>query len=77
MFDSLGIISAETRPASRTWDQSTYLQHQCQELGELLQDMHIKKPVTQLTHNCKNNCNRSLNPPGSFLQYFPSLTNID
>ncbi|KAK5926848.1 hypothetical protein CgunFtcFv8_022386 [Champsocephalus gunnari] len=39
-----GIISAETRPASRTWDQSTYLQHQYQELGELLQDMHIKKP---------------------------------
>ncbi|XP_041790122.1 MYCBP-associated protein [Chelmon rostratus] len=40
-----GIICAETlRPASRTWDQSAYLQHQCQELGEILLDMDIKKP---------------------------------
>ncbi|KAK5866277.1 hypothetical protein PBY51_020483 [Eleginops maclovinus] len=39
-----GIISSETRPASRTWDQSTYLQHQCQEPEELLQDMDVKKP---------------------------------
>uniref|UniRef100_A0A3B4TFH6 Mycbp associated protein n=1 Tax=Seriola dumerili TaxID=41447 RepID=A0A3B4TFH6_SERDU len=40
-----GIICAETlRPASRTWDQSAYLQHQCQELGEVLRDMDIKKP---------------------------------
>ncbi|XP_054461081.1 MYCBP-associated protein [Anoplopoma fimbria] len=40
-----GIICAETlRPASRTWDQSEYLQHQCQELGEVLWDMDIKQP---------------------------------
>ncbi|XP_070776313.1 MYCBP-associated protein [Enoplosus armatus] len=40
-----GIICAETlRPASRTWDQSAYLQHRCQELGEVLRDMDIKKP---------------------------------
>eukprot|EP00064_Thunnus_orientalis_P020106 superscaffoldBa00005356_g20237 len=40
-----GITRAEIlRPASRTWDQSTYLQHQYQELGEVLRDMDIKKP---------------------------------
>ncbi|XP_049901499.1 MYCBP-associated protein isoform X3 [Epinephelus moara] len=40
-----GIFVAETlRPASRTWEQSLYLQHQRQELGEVLQDMDIKKP---------------------------------
>ncbi|XP_068448664.1 MYCBP-associated protein isoform X2 [Clinocottus analis] len=40
-----GLISAKTlRPASRTWDQSAYLQRQCQELGEVLQDMDMKKP---------------------------------
>ncbi|KAM9363623.1 MYCBP-associated protein [Symphorus nematophorus] len=39
-----GIICTETlRPASRTWGQSAYLQQQCQELGEVLQDMDIKK----------------------------------
>ncbi|XP_037546426.1 MYCBP-associated protein [Nematolebias whitei] len=41
----LGVISAETqRPASRTWSRSAYLQHQCQELKDVLQDMDIKKP---------------------------------
>ncbi|XP_045895684.1 MYCBP-associated protein isoform X3 [Micropterus dolomieu] len=40
-----GITCAETlRPASRTWDQSAYLQHQCQALGEVLRDVDIKKP---------------------------------
>ncbi|KAM7393952.1 hypothetical protein PAMP_020785 [Pampus punctatissimus] len=40
-----GITRAEIlRPASQTWDQSVYLQQQCQELGEVLQDMDIKKP---------------------------------
>ncbi|KAM7009671.1 MYCBP-associated protein [Tautogolabrus adspersus] len=40
-----GIMCDETlRPASRTWDQSAYLQHQCQELGEVLKEMDIKKP---------------------------------
>ncbi|XP_070834212.1 MYCBP-associated protein [Chaetodon trifascialis] len=40
-----GIICADTlRPASRNWDQSAYLQHQCQELREVLLDMEIKKP---------------------------------
>ncbi|KAL7404939.1 hypothetical protein ABVT39_021329 [Epinephelus coioides] len=40
-----GIFVAETlRPASRTWEQSLYLQHQRQELREVLQDMDIKKP---------------------------------
>ncbi|XP_049427250.1 MYCBP-associated protein isoform X3 [Epinephelus fuscoguttatus] len=40
-----GIFVAETlRPASRTWEQSLYLKHQRQELGEVLQDMDIKKP---------------------------------
>ncbi|XP_029291558.1 MYCBP-associated protein isoform X2 [Cottoperca gobio] len=40
-----GMICAETlRPASQTWDQSRYLQHQCHTLGELLQDMDVKKP---------------------------------
>ncbi|XP_017291880.1 MYCBP-associated protein [Kryptolebias marmoratus] len=41
----LGIPSAKIqRPASRTWSRSSYLQHQCQELKELLQEMDIKKP---------------------------------
>lgn len=41
-----GIICAETlRPASRTWSQSTYLQHQRQLIKEVLQDMDINKPV--------------------------------
>nr|XP_019939527.1 PREDICTED: MYCBP-associated protein [Paralichthys olivaceus] len=41
----LGIRCAENlRPASRSWEQSAYLQHQYQELGELLQDMDFKKP---------------------------------
>ncbi|XP_005743754.2 MYCBP-associated protein [Pundamilia nyererei] len=40
-----GIICAETqRPASRTWSQSTYLQHQRQLIKEVLQDMDINKP---------------------------------
>ncbi|XP_032398071.1 MYCBP-associated protein isoform X1 [Etheostoma spectabile] len=40
-----GITCSETlRPASRTWDQSAYLQHQCQELREVLRDVDIKKP---------------------------------
>ncbi|XP_035516253.1 MYCBP-associated protein [Morone saxatilis] len=40
-----GIICVETlRPASRTWDQSVYLQHRCQELREVLQDLDVKKP---------------------------------
>lgn len=48
IFHPLGIFVAETlRPASRTWEQSLYLKHQRQELGEVLQDMDIKKPVTQ------------------------------
>ncbi|KAI3352910.1 hypothetical protein L3Q82_019481, partial [Scortum barcoo] len=39
------IICAETlRPPFRTWDQSSYLQHQCQGLGDILRDMDIKKP---------------------------------
>ncbi|XP_030596136.1 MYCBP-associated protein isoform X2 [Archocentrus centrarchus] len=38
-----GIICAETlRPASRTWNQSAYLQHQ--QLKEVLQEMDLKKP---------------------------------
>ncbi|XP_035022900.2 MYCBP-associated protein isoform X1 [Hippoglossus stenolepis] len=32
------------RPASQPWEQSAYLQDQYQELGELLQDMDLKKP---------------------------------
>ncbi|XP_058468536.1 MYCBP-associated protein-like [Solea solea] len=37
--------SAETsRSASCTWNQSSYLQHQYQLLGEFLQDMTIQKP---------------------------------
>ncbi|XP_041641909.1 MYCBP-associated protein [Cheilinus undulatus] len=32
------------RPSSRTWDQSSYLQQRCQELGEVLQDTDMKKP---------------------------------
>ncbi|KAM3623886.1 uncharacterized protein V6R79_016709 [Siganus canaliculatus] len=32
------------RPASHTWDQSTYLQHQYQELGNVLWDIDFKKP---------------------------------
>lgn len=49
MFHSLGIICAKTpRPASQTWEQSAYLEHQCQELREVLRDMDIKKPVTQI-----------------------------
>ncbi|XP_042341488.1 MYCBP-associated protein isoform X2 [Plectropomus leopardus] len=40
-----GIICAKAvRPASRTWDQSAYLQHQFQELREALHDLNIKKP---------------------------------
>ncbi|TDH15924.1 hypothetical protein EPR50_G00014280 [Perca flavescens] len=40
-----GITCSETlRPASQTWDQSAYLQHQCQELREVLRDVDIKKP---------------------------------
>ncbi|XP_074485199.1 MYCBP-associated protein isoform X1 [Sebastes fasciatus] len=40
-----GIICAETmRRASRTWDQSAYLQHRRQNLEEVLQDMNIRKP---------------------------------
>ncbi|AWP06034.1 putative MYCBP-associated protein [Scophthalmus maximus] len=40
-----GINFAETlRTASKTWDQSAYLQNQYQQLGEVLRDMHIKKP---------------------------------
>ncbi|XP_076584343.1 MYCBP-associated protein isoform X2 [Chaetodon auriga] len=40
-----GITCADTlRPASRTWDQSAYLQHQRQELREVLLDTEIKKP---------------------------------
>ncbi|GAA6220171.1 MYCBP-associated protein [Lates japonicus] len=40
-----GIICAETlRPASRTWDQSAYLQHRCRELREVAQDMDITLP---------------------------------
>ncbi|XP_031600246.1 MYCBP-associated protein [Oreochromis aureus] len=40
-----GIICAETlRPASQTWSQSAYLQHQRQLLKEVLQDMDINKP---------------------------------
>ncbi|XP_027139333.1 MYCBP-associated protein [Larimichthys crocea] len=40
-----GLICTEIlRPASRTWDQSAYLQHQCQELREVLQDMDIRNP---------------------------------
>ncbi|XP_029380169.1 MYCBP-associated protein [Echeneis naucrates] len=40
-----GLICADTLcPASRTWNQSAYLQHQFKELGEILQDMDIKKP---------------------------------
>ncbi|XP_040002786.1 MYCBP-associated protein [Xiphias gladius] len=40
-----GIICPETlRPASRTGSQSAHLQHQCQELGEVLRDMDITKP---------------------------------
>ncbi|XP_042071916.1 MYCBP-associated protein isoform X3 [Haplochromis burtoni] len=40
-----GIICAETIwPASRTWSQSTYLQHQRQLIKEVLQDMDINKP---------------------------------
>ncbi|KAF0037690.1 hypothetical protein F2P81_010564 [Scophthalmus maximus] len=43
-----GINFAETlRTASKTWDQSAYLQNQYQQLGEVLRDMHIKKPVIQ------------------------------
>lgn len=45
-----GIICAETlRPASQTWSQSAYLQHQRQLLKEVLQDMDINKPV--MKHN--------------------------
>ncbi|KAM3864591.1 MYCBP-associated protein [Diretmus argenteus] len=36
------MCAAELRPATRTWDQSVYLQHQCQELREVLKD--FKKP---------------------------------
>ncbi|XP_034402029.1 MYCBP-associated protein [Cyclopterus lumpus] len=40
-----GIVCAKTlRPASRTWAQSAYLQRRCQELGEVLRDMDMKKP---------------------------------
>ncbi|XP_075946963.1 MYCBP-associated protein [Anarhichas minor] len=40
-----GIFCAETlRLPSRTWDQSAYLQHQCQELREVLGDTDIKQP---------------------------------
>ncbi|XP_044046052.1 MYCBP-associated protein isoform X2 [Siniperca chuatsi] len=40
-----GIICAEIlRPASRTWDQSAYLQHKYQQLGEVLRDVDIKNP---------------------------------
>nr|XP_029137069.1 MYCBP-associated protein [Labrus bergylta] len=40
-----GLMCDETlRPASRTWEQSAYLQHQYQELGEVLKEMDIKKP---------------------------------
>ncbi|KAM7418873.1 hypothetical protein PAMA_016141 [Pampus argenteus] len=38
------VHSTILHPTSQTWDQSVYLQHQCQELGEVLQDMDIKKP---------------------------------
>lgn len=49
IFYHLGLICTEIlRPASRTWDQSAYLQHQCQELREVLQDMDIRNPVTQV-----------------------------
>lgn len=49
-FHLLGINFAETlRTASKTWDQSAYLQNQYQQLGEVLRDMHIKKPVIQVT----------------------------
>ncbi|XP_072240547.1 MYCBP-associated protein [Leuresthes tenuis] len=41
----LGISSAGTvHPASRTWDQNAYLQHQYQEQREVLQNLDIKKP---------------------------------
>uniref|UniRef100_UPI0009B471C0 MYCBP-associated protein-like n=1 Tax=Monopterus albus TaxID=43700 RepID=UPI0009B471C0 len=40
-----GILCDESvRPASRTWDQSTYLQHQYQELRKVLRDTDTKKP---------------------------------
>ncbi|XP_068585071.1 MYCBP-associated protein [Cebidichthys violaceus] len=37
-------ITETLPPASRTWDQSAYLQHQCQELVEVLGVMDVKKP---------------------------------
>ncbi|KAM6939512.1 MYCBP-associated protein [Xenentodon cancila] len=40
----LGLISAETSKNPASWDQSVYLQHQCQELKDILQDMDIRKP---------------------------------
>ncbi|XP_034544963.1 MYCBP-associated protein [Notolabrus celidotus] len=40
-----GVMCDETlRPASWTWGQSAYLQHQQEELREILQDLDIKKP---------------------------------
>ncbi|XP_070684578.1 MYCBP-associated protein [Pempheris klunzingeri] len=40
-----GIIRAETpRPASRTWEQSAYLERQCQEIRKVIRDVDIKKP---------------------------------
>ncbi|XP_028281079.1 MYCBP-associated protein [Parambassis ranga] len=40
-----GLVCSETmRPFSRTWSQSAYLQHQYQEVRDILQDMDIKKP---------------------------------
>ena len=47
MFHPAGVICAETlRLDSRTLDQSEHMRHQCQELGEVLQDVDSKK-VTQ------------------------------
>ncbi|XP_029987550.1 MYCBP-associated protein [Sphaeramia orbicularis] len=40
-----GLIHSDTvRPASRTWDKKAYPKHQCQEYGEVVQNMDIKKP---------------------------------
>ncbi|XP_074550414.1 MYCBP-associated protein isoform X2 [Halichoeres trimaculatus] len=40
-----GIMGGEIlRPASRTWDQSAYLQHRHQELREVLQGLDLQKP---------------------------------